>query len=318
MITKKLSQKSRLLLEKGPAYQNDIDKIEYRTNSQGLIPFKNYFKFSFSTEILNLSCWKYEYYDLIEKKLKPYKIYSPYTHFITRGFTFLNDQNNYYHVKFNDTNRLIISNFYHRIFNSFMNYHVDFNTIFTFDWKKDYQWFGTSRLLTYAINETVVNKNIDINKFLADYYLKFKKGTGYVIGNTEERQKLDRQKRGFLMPFVQTEKGITIKNNEFFYSYKKYLEGRRSFLNDCQYIKTVTLNTEALKELNSLNPLFTSQQLDCWKVPTDEYTYWKGDDLLTPNSSFLNYSDFHLIFLSFIMKKITIRGYGLIKVFVTY
>ena len=68
MITKELSQKSRLLLEKSPAYQNDIDKIEYGTNSQGLIPFKNYFKFSFSTEILNLSCWKYEYYDLIEKK----------------------------------------------------------------------------------------------------------------------------------------------------------------------------------------------------------------------------------------------------------
>ena len=162
------------MLEKGPTYQNDIDKIEYCINSQGLIPFKNYFKFSLSTKILNLSCWKYEYYDLIEKTITPCKIYSPYTHFITRGFTFLHDQSNYYHVRFNDTNHLIISNFYHAIFNLFMTYHIDFNTVFTFDWMEDLQWFGTSRLLTYyAINETVVKKNIDINKFLGDYYLKF-------------------------------------------------------------------------------------------------------------------------------------------------
>ena len=60
-----------------------------------------------------LSCWKYEYYDLVQKK-----IYLLYTYFITRGFTFLHDQKNYYHVRFNDANRLIISNFYHRRFNS--------------------------------------------------------------------------------------------------------------------------------------------------------------------------------------------------------
>ena len=34
-----------------------------------------------------------------------------------------------------------------------MNYHRDFSTIFLFDWMKDYQWLGTSRLLKYdAIN----------------------------------------------------------------------------------------------------------------------------------------------------------------------
>ena len=61
VISKELSQKSRLLPEKDPACQNVIDKIEYHVNSQGSTPFKNYFKFSLSTEILNLSCWKYEY-----------------------------------------------------------------------------------------------------------------------------------------------------------------------------------------------------------------------------------------------------------------
>ena len=35
------------------------------------------------------------------------------------------------------------------------------------------------------------------------------------------------------MPIVQKEKGITITKNELFYTLKKYLKGRRTFLNDC-------------------------------------------------------------------------------------
>ena len=64
---------------------------------------------------------------------------------------------------FNDTNRLIISNFYHKNFNSFINYHRDFNTVFTFDWIKDYQWYGTGRALTYYfINEIVLKTEMSI------------------------------------------------------------------------------------------------------------------------------------------------------------
>ena len=88
------------------------------------------------------------------------------------------------------------------------------------------------------------------------------------------------------MPFVLTEKEIAIENNELFYTFKTYLKGRRSSLNDCQYVRTVILSSTALKELDSLQPNFTSQQLDCWKVPNGKYTYWKDDDLMSPNSSF--------------------------------
>ena len=119
-------------------------------------------------------------------------------HFITRGFTFKHDNDNSYYVRLNDTNCLIISNFYHINFNSFINYHRDFNTISTFDCIKDYERFGTGRALTYYfINETVVSRNVDINKFLADYYIKSKKGNGYTVGTVEERQALDKQQRSF-------------------------------------------------------------------------------------------------------------------------
>ena len=46
-------------------------------------------------------------------------------HFITRGFAFKHNNNNSYHVRFNDTNRWIISKFYHKNFNSIMSYHRD-------------------------------------------------------------------------------------------------------------------------------------------------------------------------------------------------
>ena len=50
-------------------------------------------------------------------------------------------------------------------------------------------------MLTYCfINETIVNRNVNIKKFLADYYIKSKKGNGYTVGTAEERQALDKQK----------------------------------------------------------------------------------------------------------------------------
>ena len=73
-LIEELSQKSRLLLEKGPAYQNNIDQIEYRINGVGLIPWKDYFKFFLLMETLNLTWWKYEYYVVIEKKLNLVKL----------------------------------------------------------------------------------------------------------------------------------------------------------------------------------------------------------------------------------------------------
>ena len=111
-LIQELSQKSRLLLEKGPAYENDIDQIEYCISSVGLIPWKDYFKIFLPTETLNLTCWKYEYYDVIEKKkIKPCKIYATCTHFLTIGFTFsynTTNNNDDYYIRFNEINHLII------------------------------------------------------------------------------------------------------------------------------------------------------------------------------------------------------------------
>ena len=51
-----------------------------------------------------------------------------------------------------------------------MNYHRYLNSIFTIDYMMSLQWFGTSRSLTYyVINENILNKTFDRNKFLVDF-----------------------------------------------------------------------------------------------------------------------------------------------------
>ena len=108
------------------------------------------------------------------------------------------------------------------------------------------------------------------------------------------------------MPIVQKEKGITIKKNELFITCKKYLRGRRNFLNDCEHVETVTINENAFKELNISYPNFTLLLivlLDCCKVTTDKDLYWKDGNLLTPDSHLLNYDDFQFNFSDFSYEK---------------
>ena len=81
------------------------------------MPFKKIFKFSLLTEILDLSCWKFEYYDIIEEKKLSHVKFLCHTHIL------LIEDLLFYMIRiiiirFNDTNRFIISNFYHKRFNS--------------------------------------------------------------------------------------------------------------------------------------------------------------------------------------------------------
>ena len=147
------------------------------------------------------------------------------------------------------------------------NYYRDFNSIFTFDYKKNFKWFGTSPMtIYYAMNEIVTNaNNLDINKFYEDWYVGLK-GTQYVVRTNAERDKLNLQGRGFLMPFVQSARYIKIELNELFYICRRHFEGKHSILNSCQHQKVINLNSGTLRELNSLCPDFTLSQLDCWKV----------------------------------------------------
>ena len=85
---KELSEKSRLLLEKGPAYQNDIKTVFLWRGVPGSLSEEINFDIALSAARVNLYNWHYKLYDVKGKKIRDCKTYSPYEHFKNRGFIF--------------------------------------------------------------------------------------------------------------------------------------------------------------------------------------------------------------------------------------
>ena len=67
---KQLSEKSRLLLEKDPAYQNDIKTIYLRRGVPGTTMEKVTFGFLLSAANIKCFSWHYKFYDTEEKKIR--------------------------------------------------------------------------------------------------------------------------------------------------------------------------------------------------------------------------------------------------------
>ena len=87
MIRKKkieeLSEKSRLLLEKGAVYLNDIAYLLLKT--LWYVNDMNYtYCFKLFPKIIRQYSYKYKFFDTVEKKIRDCKIYSPYLQFIDK------------------------------------------------------------------------------------------------------------------------------------------------------------------------------------------------------------------------------------------
>ena len=84
---KKLSEKSRLLLEKGPSYLCDIDNAVLKS-AWYIKSTDNIHKFILNSEIVDQNSYKYKFWDTKEKKIRDCKIYSPYSQLLGKGFNF--------------------------------------------------------------------------------------------------------------------------------------------------------------------------------------------------------------------------------------
>ena len=84
-----LSTKSRLLLEKGPAYQFDLSLIELALSFPGMEKKVDEMYFLSYPENMDLYSWKYEFYDSNDNQIKNCKIFSPYTQSKNEGFEFM-------------------------------------------------------------------------------------------------------------------------------------------------------------------------------------------------------------------------------------
>ena len=84
---KKLSTVSRLLLEKGAAYQFDLSLVELALSFPGMakkiLDKLNLLSYQ---ENVDLFRWKYKFYHITDNRIKDCKFFSPCTQFKNKGF----------------------------------------------------------------------------------------------------------------------------------------------------------------------------------------------------------------------------------------
>ena len=136
-LVEELSQKSRLLLQKRPACQNDIAYVTLKYSYFIKKDPKTY-HFELRPDLIKLYSWSYNFYNVVDKKIKGCKIYSPFTHLINRGFIFNRefDRSKFPQVNLNEDGRKlqrIFNTHQYQIFESGCEYYRDINTIFTYD-----------------------------------------------------------------------------------------------------------------------------------------------------------------------------------------
>ena len=174
-----LSKKSRLLLEKGAAYQNDIGWLASK-----IAPYYNYsgfgvtYNFITYPNIIDENCYKYKFYDTVDKKIKDCKIYSSFSHYKGNGFEFQRTigpkKNDTVSVSLFHNNKKIKTTLIHNF--NYINYYTnliyrDRNILIMQDFHNG-KWYGTSANLfheaTYYATKT--KKPFNVSNFWGDFY----------------------------------------------------------------------------------------------------------------------------------------------------
>ena len=177
---KELSEKSKLLLEKGPAYQNDIKTVFLWRGVPGSISEKINFDIVLSAAHINLYSWHYKLYDVKENKIRNCKIYLPCEHFKNRGFIFKSlafTNGATYHVGLNEYLDQRTGDFLykHYLFN-FDSSYQDRNLFFIFDPKKD-EFIGSDPNYHFIANDRFMRNGErvpEVKNFLLNFYTQWR------------------------------------------------------------------------------------------------------------------------------------------------
>ena len=147
---KELSEKSRQLLAKGPAYQNDIKDVYLYPGVAGTTQQQITITFLNTTTNINPSSCHYTFYGVEEKKIRDCKIWSPYDQFVGRSlmFTNLRDRPQQYVVALNEYRNKVTREFrYHRyMFN--LTLHIEIETCFLYLTRKTTITLGQVKITT--------------------------------------------------------------------------------------------------------------------------------------------------------------------------
>ena len=207
----KLSEKSRLLLDKGAVYLCDNDYLTL-VSDWYIRPDNNIYKLKLDPKIIDNYSYKYKFWDTKEKKIRDGQMYSPYSQLLGKGFNLerdaIKDMNLI--VRLNEKQTLLESFLLHGSTQGgteYLNYYLgkyyyrDINLFFVYD-QANKQWFTSgAEFFNEAIWEKVRNKNFNLTAFARQYYYVDKKGNGYAIGHMDQRNALGDRK--YLMSIIE-------------------------------------------------------------------------------------------------------------------
>ena len=202
----KLSEKSRILLDKGSDHFCDIDNINLvyspRYKTFQIVDQRNNFYFERTPKNLKAYSYKYKFWDEKEKKVKDAEIYSPYAQLSTRGLSFKQKVTNIQFVTKLDKELEELHSFFYSFNVRNLTYQIglewfrDINLFFVFDENvpprrtSAQKWYTTN---VDFFNEAICAKATDFRfneaNFAKKYYHDESKGDRF-IGTFAQRLRL--------------------------------------------------------------------------------------------------------------------------------
>ena len=168
-LIEELSQKSRLLLKKGAAYQNNIGWMTYN--------FGMTYNFILYLKTIDENSQKYKFYNTVEKTNTDCKIYSPFPHYKGNGFEFKrligHKKEDKISVSLFDDYKKFNTTFIHNYRDIWYHANLlyrDRNSLFIKDFRAG-KWYGTSENLFHeATHYATKSKNpFDVSNFWEDF-----------------------------------------------------------------------------------------------------------------------------------------------------
>ena len=248
---------------------------------------KIYFYFVLSAANINHYSWHYKFYDVEEKKIRDCRIYSPYKHFLKRGFIFKNDtftSGSLYSVGVNKHMDQVTTNFMYKLdLFSFDNSYRDRNLFFIFNKEKDefigsdpdYHFIGNDRYMRFG------DQVHEVKKFLLDYYTRPKPQNKTVIVNKNVWNRTSQKERSKI-GFIQLYWERVIANNKIrMYTAIKAYKGQDSITKYAAHVRQLTIPKKYLDKLRKKYRNFSLIEFDEWHFNYQSTTQlkWFGHDL---------------------------------------
>ena len=294
-----LSKTSRELLDKGPAFKNDITHLTSFLTQNFNIPNLAPQKYNLVLDPIDINndSYNYQFYDVVDKRLKYVKICSPFSH-LKNGFVFKGekDPNKNYKVliRLVENNTKIRCVFLQPINEKWrigMDLYRDMNAKFVRERQSDgtWRWWSTTPNLVWEAEIFSRNRNGQFRTadFMKDLYFtrvygKYHNGKYPVIGNY-----VSSIFNGDTQPFVQKNLSVEINRNKPFFipgsaDKKRHNFGFGSILDKCEYVGDYPLTDHDKQEIEKLYPNFSFNSLGEY-VSIDRrtrHTQWETNDLI--------------------------------------